>query len=99
MGRYLRLFGWFTLLHLKTWLEYRADFLIGIISQFCIQGGGVLATWVIMRQIPNLNGWNFQEVLLIQGLVFISFALSNMVTNNLWYIGNAYIRSGAFDRM
>jgi ABC-2 type transport system permease protein len=98
MRRYLKLFGWFTLLHLKTLLEYRADFLVGIISQFCIQGGGVTAAWVVMRQIPNLNGWNFNEVLLIQGLVFVAFALSNIFTNNLWFIGG-YIRTGAFDRL
>ena len=98
MRRYLKLFGWFTFLHVKTLLEYRADLLLGIISQFCIQGGGVLAVWVVMRQVPNLNGWNFNEVLLIQGLVFMAFGLSVMFTNNLWFISR-YLRTGDFDRL
>lgn len=98
MRRYLKLFGWFTVIHLKTSLEYPADFFIGIISQLCIQASGLLAVWVVMRQIPNLNGWNFHEVLLIHGLVIMAFALSAIFTLNLWLIGHRYIRTGAFDR-
>src|SRR5688572_15705960 len=99
MWRYLKLFYWFTLLHLKTSLEYRADFFLGVFSLFCIEGSAVTVVWVIMRQISNLNGWNFNEVLLIQGLVFMAFALSAIFTNNLWSIGNGYIRTGGFDRL
>jgi ABC-2 type transport system permease protein len=98
MVRYLQLFWWFALQQAKIHLEYRVNFAIGMASQLFIQFGGVAAVWVVMQHIPQINGWSFEEVLLIHGLLVTAFGLSFMFTNSLWYVGNGYIRTGAFDR-
>ena len=31
------------------------------------QASSLAAVWVVMQKVPNLNGWNYDEVLLIVG--------------------------------
>ena len=98
MRRYLSLYGVFFVQRLKILMEYRVNFLIGATSTSFLQIGGVLAMWVVMRQIPSLNGWAFDEVLRVFGLVTISESITHMFADNLWTLGWQYIRSGEFDR-
>lgn len=97
MKRYLSLYGWFVIQNFKARLEYPASFLIGVISQVFMQAVGILTIWVVMQQVPILKGWNFDEVMLIYGLLTLSAALAIAFAPNLWIIGR-YIHSGQFDR-
>ena len=96
--RYTRLYWYFLVQRFKILMEYRVNFLIGASSTFFLQGSSILAIWVVMRQIPSMQGWSFPEVLLIYGLVTLAQSLNHMFADNLWTIGWAYIRSGQFDR-
>ncbi len=98
MKRYLRLYGYFLLQRFKILMEYRVNFLIGATSTIILQVAGLLAIWVIMGQVPNLNGWAFDEVLLVYGLLTLSKSINHMFADNLWTIGWQYIRTGGFDR-
>ena len=51
-----------------------------------------------MQKVPSLNGWNYDEVLLVYGLVTLSKSINHMFADNLWTLGRVYIRSGGFDR-
>jgi ABC-2 type transport system permease protein len=79
-------------------MEYRANFLIGASSTVVLQAAGLLAIWVVMRQVPSLSGWRLEEVLLVYGLVTLAKSLNHMFADNLWTIGRAYILTGNFDR-
>ncbi len=98
MGRYLSLYGLFLRQRLKILLEYRVNFLIGATSTIFMQGASLLAIWVVMRQIPDLNGWSLPEIWLIYGLVTLAQSLNHMFADNLWTVGRDYIRPGGFDR-
>jgi ABC-2 type transport system permease protein len=78
MKRYLRLYGYFLQQRFKILMEYRVNFLIGATSTIVMQIAGLLAIWVVMRQIPSLNGWNFDEVLLVYGLITASESITHM---------------------
>lgn len=96
--RYLSLYWYFLIQRMKTVLEYRVNFLIGASSTIVLQAAGLLTIWVVMRQIPNLNGWSLNEILLIYGLLTLAKSINHMFADNLWTFGWAYIRSGQFDR-
>jgi ABC-2 type transport system permease protein len=63
-----------------------------------LQAASLAAIWVVMRQIPSLNGWSFFEVILIYGLLTMGESITHMFADNLWTIGWNYVRSGDFDR-
>jgi ABC-2 type transport system permease protein len=98
MRRYLSLYGLFLAQRFKILMEYRANFLIGAASTFILQLAGLLAIWVVMQQIPSLNGWTYPEVLLVYGLVTLAKSINHMFADNLWTIGRQYILTGNFDR-
>jgi ABC-2 type transport system permease protein len=79
-------------------MEYRLNFFIGSVSTMVLQAASLAAIWVVMRQIPSLNGWTLNEILLIYGLLTMGESITHMFADNLWTIGWNYIRSGDFDR-
>lgn len=83
---------------IKILMEYRVNFLIGAVSTVFVQAAGLLAIWVIMEQIPNLDGWSLAEILLIYGLITLSKSINHMFADNLWTLGRDYVRTGTFDR-
>jgi ABC-2 type transport system permease protein len=96
--RYPVLYWHFLLQRFKILMEYRANFIIGASSTVFLQASGLLTIWVVMRQVPVLNGWSFEEVLLIYGLITLAKSINHMFADNLWTLGQQYIRSGGFDR-
>lgn len=98
LTRYLTLYGWFLGQRFKILMEYRANFVIGAVSTIVQQAAALLTLWVVMRQVPSLQGWDFNEVMLIYGLLTLAQSLNHMFADNLWTIGWSYVRSGDFDR-
>lgn len=96
--RYLRLYWYFLLQRFKILMEYRVNFVIGATSTILMQAAGLLMIWVVMAQVPSLNGWTRDEVILLYGLLTLSKSINHMFADNLWTIGWQYIRTGGFDR-
>ena len=63
-----------------------------------MQGASVAAIWIVMAQVPDLNGWTLAEIWLIYGILTLSRSINHMFADNLWTLGESYIRTGLFDR-
>jgi ABC-2 type transport system permease protein len=98
MTRYLSLYRLFLTQRFKALMEYRANFIIGAASTIFLQASSILAIWVVMQKVPTLNGWNYDEILLVYGLITLAKSINHMFADNLWTLGRVYIRSGGFDR-
>src|SRR5688572_24501836 len=98
MRRYLSLYWYFFIQRMKILLEYRLNFLIGATGTIFEQAASLLTIWVVMQQVPNLNGWRYDELLLVYGLLAMAKSITYMFADNLWIVGTEYIRTGGFDR-
>ena len=98
MTRYVDLYWHFLIQRLKVLMEYRANFILGAVSTIAWQGSSIAAVWVVMQKVPSLNGWGYDEVLLVYGLVTLAKSINHMFADNLWTLGQVYIRSGGFER-
>jgi len=98
LGHYVRLYRLFLVQRLKVLMEYRMNFFIGAFSTVLVQGAGLAMVLVVMSQVPDINGWTLNEILLIYGLLTLSKSINHMFADNLWTIGRNYIRTGGFDR-
>jgi ABC-2 type transport system permease protein len=96
--RYASLYWLFLIQRFKILMEYRVNFLIGASSTIFLQAAGLLTIWVVMQQVPDLNGWSYNEILLVYGLITLARSISHMFADNLWTVGRQYIREGGFDR-
>ncbi|MTH52021.1 ABC transporter permease [Bacillus mangrovi] len=80
-------------------MEYRVDFLIGILSVALQQFAGVFFLSVVFGHIQNLNGWTFYELLFIYAIAACGRSIHHIFFDNLWTLGWQYIKPGQLDRL
>ena len=98
MKRYLRLYKQFLKQYIKTLMEYRADFILGLIGFVLVQGIGVIFIGLVFKSIPSLKGWGFYEILFIYGFAQIPRGIDHVFTDQLWIFSWKTIVQGEFDR-
>jgi ABC-2 type transport system permease protein len=98
MLRYLDLYLTYFRFTLKAWSQYRADFIISVISSIVLDGSTLLFLTVVFTNIQQLEGWTFPEMVLIWGLSLITRFLANGILDAPHRI-YWYIRYGTLDRL
>ena len=78
-------------------MEYRVDFLIGMVGFLFTQGTGLLFLYVIFQNIPSLDGFTINEILLMYGLSLIPKGIDHLFFDNIWLLPR-YVRQGGMDR-
>lgn len=98
MKRYFRLYLKFLEQYTKTLIEYRADFILGLIGFLFVQSVGVIFITLIFNAIPSLSGWSFYEILFIYGFAQIPRGIDHVFTDQLWIFSWQTIVEGKFDK-
>ncbi|EKQ52246.1 MULTISPECIES: ABC-2 family transporter protein [unclassified Clostridium] len=98
MKKYLILYNKFLQQYIKSLIEYRADFILGLIGFTLVQGANIIFIKLIFNTIPNLSGWSFYEILFIYGFSQIPRGIDHIFTDNLWMLSGYIIVNGNFDR-
>lgn len=98
MRRHLKLYSKFLKQYIKTLIEYRADFILGLIGFVFVQAIGVIFIGLIFNTIPSLKGWSFYEILFIYGFAQIPRGIDHVFTDQLWIFSWKTIVEGEFDR-
>lgn len=96
--RMLRMHRIFVAQELKRMMEYKSDFIIGIIGFLLGQFFNMLFLWIIFSQIPSLMGWTLEQILFIYGFSLIPKGIDHLLFDNLWAIGHFTVRRGDFDK-
>lgn len=96
--RALKMHRIFIAQELKRMMEYKGDFLTGVIGFLITQLFNVLFLTIIFSQIPTLSGWTFSEVMFIYGFSLLPKAIDHLFFDNLWSVGHFIVRKGDFDK-
>ncbi len=97
MSNYFKIYLEMMKMNWKVFFQYKADFLIGIISSLLVQLSGVLFIWIAFDNIGYSNGWSFYEISYMYGFFVLSKSLNSLFFDNIWNLGNEYIKNGQFD--
>lgn len=98
MRKYYQLHLIFIKQYLKQIMEYKVDFLVGVLGVFLTQGLNLLFLKVLFQQIPSLQGWQYSEIAFIYGFSLIPKGIDHLFFDNLWAMGQRLIRRGEFDK-
>ena len=98
MKKYQRMHLIFIRQYIKQIMEYKVDFVVGVLGVFLTQGLNLLFLNVIFQHIPYLEGWTFQEIAFIYGFSLIPKGLDHLFFDNLWALGQRLVRKGEFDK-
>ena len=90
----LRLF----LLNIRGRLEYRLDFLMGVLHGIAYQLVGVAFIWAVLTRFPSLGGWSLGEVAFLYALRLLIHSLYLPFLWNVMTL-SSQVRQGELDRL
>ncbi len=96
--KFLRLYKTFIVQHLKKLMEYRVDFLTGACSFLINQVTNIVFISIIFGQIPDLDGFEYYEIIFIYGFSLVPRGIDHLLTDNLWKVAWFVVRKGDFDK-
>ncbi|NUT37639.1 MAG: ABC transporter permease [Hamadaea sp.] len=77
-------------------LEYVSDFWILVVAGITTQTLGLVFLGVVMAKVPDLNGWSFEEMVLIYALAGVCSGIVPVVSDGIWQLAGG-IHSGQLD--
>ena len=100
MLKTFRLWKKFAVARIAEDFQYAEDFFLGIFALVLTNVIGVLFYWVIMQNIPNINGWTLEELLFLYALEVFAWGVWNTFLKGTvpWRVEEA-VRSGSLDRV
>lgn len=79
-------------------MQYRLNFVIGVLSGLFFSGIGIIFVWAILETFDSLGGWSFSEIALIYGLRLSAHGTYLLFFSSFMNIDNM-VREGAYDRL
>lgn len=96
--RYVRLYRVMVAQFFKVILQSKVDFLMGLFGFLFTQMMGIVFLYLVFEQIPDLQGWSFDQLIFIYGFAQIPRGIDHLLTDNLWMLAYWYVIDGDFDR-
>lgn len=96
--RYMRLYKIFAVQYIKTTMQSKVDFFIGLGGFLVSQAAGIAFLYLIFEQIPSIRSWSFEQMLFIYGFAQIPRGLDHLLTDNLWMVSWQMVIRGTFDK-
>jgi ABC-2 type transport system permease protein len=81
-----------------TALEYRANFLVWFAFTFVYHASALAALWIVLREFPEMNGWNFAQMAFLYSLWMLAHAVNNTFFLTVGDIPE-HVREGEIDRI
>lgn len=96
--KHWRVYKKFFKMYMKSRLIYKADFLLGFTSQLINLIFSVAFLSLLFTQVENIQGWTFDEILLLAGFSGLVLNLHHVFFFAPYRLGEDYIISGRMDR-
>lgn len=71
----LRLYFKFIGIAIRSRMEYRSDFLVGMVSIIVLNGVNLSLTWVMVDRFRVLGGWRYWEIVMLYGTWLLSHSV------------------------
>lgn len=97
LWRTLQILAHLVRMQVKTRLEYRAAFLLGIAAQFFSYGCGYAVIWVLLLKFDSLGGWRWPELALLFSFQLLTYALGAAASFTQMRELETKVRLGTFD--
>lgn len=78
-------------------MQYRASFIVGVLSGMMFQGVGIVMIWAILETFTSLGDWSFGEIALLYGLRLTAHGVYLLFFSSMYSIDDM-VREGNWDR-
>lgn len=94
----MRLYLKFFAIHLKSQMQYKISFFLTVLGQFLVSFTALLGLFFMLSRFHEVEGFNYQEVLLCFGTIHIAFSLAECFGRG-FDLFPQMIGNGEFDRV
>jgi ABC-2 type transport system permease protein len=98
MGRTLFLFWRFIGQNVKIRLEYKADFVLMLVSGSALQLLGLLFLGVLFSRIPPIQGWGLWDIVLMLSSIYFTEGIVSFAFEGMWRMMRL-VNMGDMDRL
>jgi ABC-2 type transport system permease protein len=95
----LALYGRYVAASIRGQMAYPAGLAIQSLASFLITVVEFIGVWALFHRFGQIAGWRLGEVALFYGLASVIFAISDAVTRGFDVFGQAFVKTGGFDRL
>ncbi len=92
---YLRIYRKILIQDLKSKMSYRSDFIISTLGMIATNVTGFISFWILFRNFPSINGWDYYEMLFLYGFSLVSLTPVQCLFDNNWAL-RQQVYSGDF---
>lgn len=96
MLKFLRIYSAFIKQQIKSLMEYKIDFMMGMIALGVNQISTFLVIFAVFTQIKAIGSYSFSEILLFYGYSQIVRGIDHLYNDNIWVVGWNKIKDGSF---
>lgn len=79
-------------------MQYRASFIIGVLSGAFFQGLGIIMIWAILDTFTLIGDWSFGEIALLYGMRLTAHGVYLLFFSSMFAIDDL-VREGDYDRL
>lgn len=98
ISRYLSLYRIFVIQYIKTTMQSKVDFFIGLSGFLISQAAGLAFLYLVFEQIPSMQEWSLEQMLFIYGFAQLPRGIDHLLTDNIWMVGWQMVIKGTFDK-
>lgn len=95
---YLRLYPYCVVRSIQAKMSYKSDFILGVTASILMQSLGFVFVWAIFQGIPEMNGWNFYQMVFVYGMSAAALGLNEFLFAGTWRV-KMHIHQGTLDRI
>jgi len=99
LKKYLLVYWQYFKQYWKSRLVYKADFILGFTAQTISLAMSLAFLTLIFTQVENINGWTFNEMLLLAGIGGFIMNLHHIFLFNVYSLGEEFVVKGRLDRL
>ena len=78
--------------NLMSAMAYRGAFLLQVLGMVLNNTMLLFFWWILFSQLPTLQGWTFEQVMTLYGIVAFGFGLANVVFGNSFLVAGTIVR-------
>lgn len=98
MRYYIKIYRLFLSQYLKSLMQSKLNFFIGLFGCLFVQASGIVFLYLVFEQIPMLNGWSINELVFIYGFSQIPKGFDHLFADYIWLLSSRMVTNGEFDR-
>lgn len=95
---YLRVYAVRFKFSFKIFSHSLSNFIIGVVAFLLIQFGGLLFINILFQQVPQIEGFDYNQMIALYGFAQITRGLDHFYSDYLWVFANSGVVRGEYDK-